>query len=317
MRSPLLLLLLLSLLLTAPAATADAKHARGWKLRAFNSTEPQAYDDGLLVIGAGWGRTGTDSTRAALKLLGFGGGKDGEVYHMFVTFQNYDLPIWIEAGSESTSAADTKRVLHKVLKHYRAGVDFPMCSFWRELVQMYPNAVVLLNVRDSPQEWFASYDSTIGKHARCFRGSFSVDVFYCWGIYLFRTLTPPGRAFEEMERIMLKRVGLSKFTDEAAAIAAYESHIAEVKKTVPSDKLLVVNVKQGWDPLVSFLGVPKPSVDFPRVNDGAAITQKLNQLATVGWTALAVYLVLGAGVAWFVVRRLRGGSSSKPKAKSA
>ena len=37
--------------------------------------------------------------------------------------------------------------------------------------------------------------------------------------------------------------------------------------TVPADRLLLFNVKQGWGPLCQFLGVPEPDCPFPRVND--------------------------------------------------
>lgn len=36
---------------------------------------------------------------------------------------------------------------------------------------------------------------------------------------------------------------------------------------VPPEKLLVFEVKQGWEPLCKFLGKPVPDQPFPHVND--------------------------------------------------
>ena len=37
--------------------------------------------------------------------------------------------------------------------------------------------------------------------------------------------------------------------------------------TIPADRLLVYQVKDGWGPLCDFLGVPVPDEPFPRTND--------------------------------------------------
>jgi len=42
-----------------------------------------------------------------------------------------------------------------------------------------------------------------------------------------------------------------------------------VRETVPADRLLVWQVKDGWEPLCAMLGVPVPDEPFPRTNDAA------------------------------------------------
>ena len=46
-------------------------------------------------------------------------------------------------------------------------------------------------------------------------------------------------------------------------------------QTAPSDKLLVYNVKEGWEPLCNFLGVDIPLKPFPHKNVRGGITQEL------------------------------------------
>ena len=60
---------------------------------------------------------------------------------------------------------------------------------------------------------------------------------------------PDGSPIEKME-----------FTD-ANLTAAYSDWISHVKRSVPPEKLLIFNVKQGWKPLCEFLGKPGEVVD--------------------------------------------------------
>lgn len=62
---------------------------------------------------------------------------------------------------------------------------------------------------------------------------------------------------------------------EAAAVyrVKYRQHNARVQSVIPSDKLLVYNLKQGWKPLCEFLGCDVPSSQFPRANSGHSVTK--------------------------------------------
>eukprot|EP00415_Alexandrium_ostenfeldii_P004324 UN4324 len=46
-------------------------------------------------------------------------------------------------------------------------------------------------------------------------------------------------------------------------IDGYIRHNEEVRRAVPPERLLEFNVKQGWDPLCRFLGLPVPEEPFP------------------------------------------------------
>lgn len=52
------------------------------------------------------------------------------------------------------------------------------------------------------------------------------------------------------------------------AKAIFNAWNEEVQRTVPPDRLLVFEVKDGWEPLCRFLGVPVPSTPFPHANKG-------------------------------------------------
>jgi hypothetical protein len=104
----------------------------------------------LDIIGPGFGRTGTNSLKVALEHLGF-----GPCHHMFEVRDNPEqLPGWEAAARGEQVDWD------QLFAGYRAQVDWPGARYWRELARHYPNAKVILTVRD-PDDWFDSVQATI------------------------------------------------------------------------------------------------------------------------------------------------------------
>ncbi len=209
----------------------------------------------LKLIGAGFGRTGTASLKGALEDLGL-----NKCYHMQEVFRNpAHAPIW-------QAAAEGKPVdWDALLKGYRATVDWPGCTFYQELLEHYPDAKVLLNVRD-PEAWYKSMIDTIYHVSR--PAGFSKSL-----VPLF---IPRLRRFISMNRAIIwqKTFDRSRFEDKAYALKIFNDHILEVKRVVPAEKLLVYEVKEGWEPLCAFLKVPVPDKPFPLLNDSAAFNRQ-------------------------------------------
>ena len=107
-------------------------------------------DMSLQVVGAGLGRTGTASLKMALEeLLG------GRCHHMFEVLERpEEISVWTAAARGDMP--DWQRLL----SDYVALVDWPGASFWPELVEAFPDALVLLSVRDL-DEWYDSAAATI------------------------------------------------------------------------------------------------------------------------------------------------------------
>ena len=191
---------------------------------------------GLRVVGAGCGRTGTASFKMALERL-FG----APCYHMIEVFPDPTAARrWIDA-------AEGKVDWEKMFKGYTATVDWPGAHFWRELMAAYPTARVLLSVRDS-DSWFASTQAT---------------VFSSLGQTRPAAIAPDF--IEMFEKVIAPDID-GPLSDRASCIAAYERHNADVIRTVPKERLLVFDVKQGWEPLCRFLNVPVPAIPFPKAN---------------------------------------------------
>jgi hypothetical protein len=144
-----------------------------------------------------------------------------------------------------------------VLGGFDATLDWPASAYWRELAAHYPGAKVVLTVRD-PEEWYESMHATIFRKGGE-RGP--------WG-RLVAKVSPGLSAFGRMvDAIVLRRVLAGETTDKERLIRRFEDHVREVREAIPAERLLVYDVRQGWEPLCAFLGVPVPREPFPRLND--------------------------------------------------
>jgi hypothetical protein len=195
----------------------------------------------LEVIGAGFGRTGTNSLRLALERVGF-----GRCHHMFEVRDNPDqLPAWEAAARGERVDWDT------VFDGYRAQVDWPGAAYWRQLSEHFPAAKVILSVRD-PHEWFDSVQATIGPFMTTMRGKHK---------------SAHSNAMAEMcHRFIVQDIFDGRISDRDHAVAVFEAHVAEVRATIPSERLLVYETGSGWGSLCAFLDVPEPNEPYPLTN---------------------------------------------------
>jgi len=194
----------------------------------------------LDVIGAGFGRTGTLSLKLALEKLGF-----AKCYHMMEVFGHPEhVPMW--AAAHRGEPVDWE----KLYEGYRATVDWPSCNLWETHAKLYPNAKVILSLRD-PVAWHTSVMNTIYRSSSALRNSDDPNV---------------RRMGEWANDVVWEYVFDGRVEDRAHAIAVYNAHNEYVKATVPESRLLVFEASQGWEPLCRFLGVPVPTEPYPRVN---------------------------------------------------
>ena len=204
----------------------------------------------MKVIGAGFGRTGTLSVKAALEELGV-----GPCYHMVEVFDKPGhVALW-QAAAEGKSID-----WEDLFASYSAVVDWPACTFYQQLMQAYPEAKVLLTVRD-PQRWYESTKNTI---------------------YQVGRMSPDSPATADQRRMINTLIWQGTFggafEDKPRAISIFERHIQEVKDRVPAERLLVYDVKEGWEPLCRFLHVAVPAhKPFPHLNDTSAFHQMIQE----------------------------------------
>jgi hypothetical protein len=201
----------------------------------------------LDIIGAGFGRTGTMSLKNALEMLGF-----GPCHHMLDMFEHpEEIPGWKRAGQGEPVDWD------EIYDGYRSTVDWPGARFWRELVARYPEAKVILTVRD-PKSW---YDSAYNS--------------------IYSAMLPPdpgtNPVFTQLrdmsELVVWQGVFDGRFPDVDHALDVFKNHNEAVRREVPADRLLVFDIGDGWKPLCDFLEVPVPAEPFPKLNSRSKFTE--------------------------------------------
>ncbi len=190
----------------------------------------------LSVIGAGYGRTGTLSLKAALEQLGY-----LKCHHMIEVINDPEqVTGWMAAALGESVDWDA------LLQGYQAAVDWPACHFYRELADYYPNAKVILTVRE-PLAWFNSISNTT---LRIIKRNMAND--------------PDGQNLGT--ELVVKAAFQGELNNPDHAVAMFNQHTAEVKASIEPQRLLVFDVREGWEPLCAFLQRPIPEGDFPKTN---------------------------------------------------
>jgi hypothetical protein len=191
----------------------------------------------LKVIGAGFGRTGTDSMREAIGLLGF-----GPCRHMFEVNQDER-----QRNAWRAIANGAKPDWKSLFAGYSACVDWPSAFYWRELMEFFAAAKVVLTYR-AAESWWRSFEQTILAYIKRLEDKNSLVI-----------------------TLIAEQVFGGRPDDRKHAMAVYEANVSAVLDDVPADRLLVHRLGDGWGTLCAHLNAPIPSEPFPQRNTAAEI----------------------------------------------
>ena len=214
----------------------------------------------LKVIGVGFGRTGTHSLKLALEQLGF-----SKCYHMedLIVDAPYNVDHWQKAKDGEDVDWDS------FFQDYRAACDFPAIVHYERYLELYPEAKFILTMRD-PEKWYKSFGDTIIKQSKPSVGQIMALSFRM----IYSKLARQRLKVFKFSGEYLKEWFPNGFEDKAAAIQFFEEWNQKVKDTIPADKLLICEIKEGWQPICDFLGVPVPQTEFPRSNSTAEFNSR-------------------------------------------
>ena len=262
-----------------------AKMTGGNKYMEMNKDQGKVnknIDKDVFIIGSAWGRTGTSSTQKALQILGY------PCYHNREILNNLDFHFFIKAGKEKMKMKQqnidngdlqtpwkdtviTNFDWNKVFKDrgYHACLDEPICSFYKELMGYYPKYKVIHNVRDA-DKWYNSASKTTLKFNtvmkarwiyRLLFGGLADYYWSCFGDYIL-----DGKLL----------------CDEEFVKKRYDDWTEEVINYVPKDRLLLFDLKKGWEPLCKFLEIDDiPDVPFPHSNERTVLTDAIRNAEIV------------------------------------
>lgn len=138
------------------------------------------------------------------------------------------------------------------MRGYRATVDSPACDVYADLMQLYPSAKVILSVRDSDEAWWKSFDGALG-----------AILTLRYRILTFPLRSPRAQLYL-IDAVVARWTSLPGVSEDLGP-AVHASHNAQVRATVPKERLLEFNVKMGWPKLCEFLEVEVPDQPFPNL----------------------------------------------------
>jgi len=237
----------------------------------------------MKVICAGLAKTGTTSLAKALQVLG---------YNVYDFQEHYEIHFqqWLDSF-------ETDR--HPNFKEIYQGVDtvtdVPPAFWFEEISADFPEAKVILTVRDSEDAWLKSWKEHLQLGSKML--PFYVRILF----YIVPWMKKTKHFFDTSHHAIY-----GSFNPEATALyrVKYRQHNERVQAVIPAEKLLVFNVKQGWKPLCEFLGCDVPSTPFPRVNVSHSDTKSKisNAWKTERSVIYVIFVIVVLLAAVFVVR---------------
>lgn len=286
---------------------------------------------GLTIIGAGMPRTGTKSIEQALNHLGH------KVYDLFSILEHNHLYRWKEAAIQWKEHGNLNRIETLLLEiedlGYTATLDIPMNAFAIPLAELRPEAKVLLSIRDNEEKWAASVQSLMELTSFVMARPWNLlpvtqtieDAVSMSGILfnleVLETAKTHPQNFVQPLPWYQYQTKISSFEPDRRQgwLDLYNNSRREIESTIDPERLIVFNVKQGWEPLIEFLGIDDQSIldgdlPFPFVNDRASL-----KIASIVMNALAIgaplwVLLFGwallIGLRAAAVRRASFGTSS-------
>ena len=228
----------------------------------------------LKVIGAGFGRTGTTSLKAALELLGY-----EKCHHMTEVIQGDKELHWHKKLQGEAISWE------EIFNGYQAAVDWPAAAWWKELTEYYPDARVILTVRDADR-WYDSITTTIYPLAHL------MPQWLGW-------VSPRLRGFLKIARIIPWKITFNgRIEDAEYAKQVFNAHNTTVQATIAPERLLIYEISQGWEPLCKFLNVPIPAdTPFPRANEGKQFKKAIGAMKLI---RLLPYIIVLPLLGWLV-----------------
>ncbi|XP_076802323.1 uncharacterized protein LOC143446542 [Clavelina lepadiformis] len=217
----------------------------------------------MKVILAAYSKTGTKSMAAALRELGL------VVYDYMDHFWYHDKE-WKRIFEKGATDEDFRQMYDAV----DAITAVPIFHLWEGIHHAFPDAKIVLTPRDE-ESWYKSWSKQGDELAR--------NKLY----QLVQILTSTGwRYFKFYQGWMRMVYGLSvknpfdfsSFKNPTLNKVTFRHNQAYCLQNAPKDKLLVYDVKLGWEPLCTLLGKSIPDKSFPHVNAKGKIMTDLMKL---------------------------------------
>ena len=239
----------------------------------------------MKIICAGLSKTGTKSLAKALRILGY------KVFD-YDEHRDFHLDQWFGIYSEGKSPDFVS-----MYKDVDAVTDLPPAFWFQEIYEAFPDAKVILSLRDNEDLWAESWAKQ-NEFVQTL-GGFQNRVLFKWPFVIIQRLRGKHTSFDIVYSMLYAAFGSVNSKSSVLFKKKYREHNERVQAVIPKEKLLIYNVKQGWKPLCEFLGCDVPEVEFPRENVGLSlwhnrISKKVEQAKGLLFVVLASFALLAA-----------------------
>lgn len=240
----------------------------GIKMDVDKTVKSRDGEKTLKVVAVGFGRTGTYSLTLALEELGF------PTLHTQHFYEHEAiLGMWVNEiflPSIRAQRVDMGRPnLHLITSFgYQATADLPMALYFEQVMEEFPDCKFILTTRENSDVWFKSWDTLTKTITQpTYIGGFAFKSVRQYSLYLRWLYSVVNKD----ESFLTEPFPLPEQNRESA-IESYEEHNRRVRARVPKNKLLEYDVKEGWEPLCTFLQIDDcPNTPFPKTNSARSV----------------------------------------------
>lgn len=226
-----------------------------------SETGSDLEDAEVEIICVGLMRTGLQSLHKSLKLLGY-----KNIYDQDKIVTTYN------SWNDVIANRDPQEAFKGMFSKSQVIMGMPTFCFWEDILQLYPNARVILTVRSEDSWWNSVNNAEIAMDHEIpgapLKQNTVLRLAESW-------LVPSYYKFCQVMRFAWGTAlgvsashgyGLNEITTRSAFRRHNDyvkSYFADRKTEQGDPQLLVFDVREGWEPLCRFLGKTAPSEAFP------------------------------------------------------
>jgi hypothetical protein len=191
----------------------------------------------------------------------------------------------VKAAAQEKVTVKRRKILAQLFAGFAATADFPSITFADDLMDLYPDAQIILNVRSGgAASWHTSFSE-------------GLRFFDSWLFWVATFLVKSDRAMMGMMKavddLYIDRWGMT-FRDQGI----YDKHNEWVRDEARKRgrEVLEFKAEDGWQPICQLLGKKVPPTTYPRINDQKTMKMVKRFIIARGllyWAGLFVLLWVG------------------------
>lgn len=225
----------------------------------------------MKYVYAGYSKTGTKSVARAFKQLGF----------RVVDFEEtmlFHADQWIELLTPTTPRKRQYQLLRDMYKDFDVVCDAPAYFFWKEILEVFPEAKCVFYQRKDENTWCVSMKKQYDEMS--ILSPLPDSIMWALRAVFNPFMNRMGVFGDKCMQLIFNDTGRPRRTwslkwmqlNEMTLRRNYRMHNICFLAECPEDRRLVLDKLGEWEPICEFVGCDVPDVVFPHDNKGGSIT---------------------------------------------